>query len=101
MMPKGVELIVGAVTDDIFGQVILFGLGGIYTEIYRDVSIRLAPVSDQEAWDMVKEVKAYRILTGYRGLVPRDIPAIVDIIVKFSNLIVENPEIKQADLNPC
>ncbi|MEM1519156.1 MAG: acetate--CoA ligase family protein [Pyrobaculum sp.] len=100
MMPKGVELIVGAVTDDIFGQVILFGLGGIYTEIYRDVSIRLAPVSDQEAWDMVKEVKAYRILTGYRGLVPRDIPAIVDIIVKFSNLIVENPEIKQADLNP-
>lgn len=100
MMPKGVELIVGAVADDIFGHVILFGLGGIYTEIYRDVSIRLAPVSDQEAWDMVKEVKAYRILTGYRGLVPRDIPAIVDIIVKFSNLIVENPEIKQADLNP-
>lgn len=100
MMPKGVELIVGALTDDIFGHVILFGLGGIYTEIYRDVSIRLAPVSDQEAWDMVKEVKAYRILTGYRGLAPRDIPAIIDIIVKFSNLIVENPEIKQADLNP-
>lgn len=100
MMPKGVELIVGATTDEIFEKVVLLGLGGIYTEIYRDVSIRLAPVDTQEAWEMVKEIKAYRILTGYRGLPPRDIPAIVDIVVKFSQLVVENPEIREADLNP-
>jgi len=100
MVPKGVELIVGALYDEIFGHVILFGLGGIYTELYRDVSMRLAPLDEQDAWDMVKEVKAYKLLTGFRGTPPRDIPAVVDVIVKFSRLLEENPEITEADLNP-
>ncbi|MFB6491300.1 MAG: acetate--CoA ligase family protein [Thermoproteus sp. AZ2] len=100
MVPAGLELIIGAVYDDIFGHVIAFGLGGIFTELFRDVSMRLAPVDEDEAWRMVKEVKAYRLLQGYRGMPPRDVHAIVDILVKFSRLIVENPEIKEADLNP-
>ncbi|AET32847.1 acetate--CoA ligase family protein [Pyrobaculum ferrireducens] len=100
MVPKGVELIVGAVYDEIFGHVVLFGLGGIYTELYRDVSMRLAPLEPEDAWDMIREVKAYRLLTGYRGMPPRDVAAVVDVLIKFSRLVQENPEIREADLNP-
>ncbi|CCC82629.1 acetate--CoA ligase family protein [Thermoproteus tenax] len=100
MVPQGTELIVGAVYDDIFGHVLVFGLGGILTELYRDVSMRIVPVEEEDAWDMIREVRAYKLLTGYRGTAPRDLPAIVDIIVKFSKLLSENPEIKEADLNP-
>lgn len=97
MVPKGVELIVGAVYDEIFGHVVAFGLGGIFTELYKDISMRIAPI---DAVEMIREVKAYRLLTGFRGMPPRDIPAIVDILVKFSRLVEDNPEIKEADLNP-
>ncbi|ABL87663.1 acetyl-CoA synthetase (ADP-forming) beta subunit [Pyrobaculum islandicum DSM 4184] len=100
MVPKGVELIIGTVYDEIFGHVILFGLGGIYTEVYKDVSMRIVPITEEDAWEMIREVKAYRILTGYRGMPPRDVAAVVDILVKFSRLVQENPEIREADLNP-
>ncbi|AEA12931.1 ATP-grasp domain protein [Thermoproteus uzoniensis 768-20] len=100
MVPQGVELIIGAVYDDIFGHVLAFGLGGILTELYRDVSMRLVPIEEEDAWEMLREVKAYRLLTGYRGTPPRDLHAIVDIIVKFSRLLSENPAIREADLNP-
>lgn len=100
MVPKGVELIIGAVYDDIFGHVVAFGLGGIFTELFRDVSMRLAPIDEEEAWRMVKEVRAYKLLLGYRGTAPRDLHAVVDVLVKFSGLIAENPEIREADLNP-
>lgn len=100
MVPQGTELIIGAVYDEIFGHVVAFGLGGILTELYRDISMRLVPVEEEDAWEMVREVKAYKLLTGYRGTPPRDIHAIVDIIVKFSRLLAENPAIREADLNP-
>lgn len=100
MVSQGVELIIGAVYDDIFGHVVAFGLGGILTELYRDISMRLVPLDEEDAWGMVKEVKAYRLLTGYRGTPPRDVHAVVDIIVKFSRLLAENPAIREADLNP-
>lgn len=100
MVPPGVELIIGAVYDEIFGHVVAFGLGGVLTELYRDISMRLVPVEEEDAWEMIKEVKAYRLLTGYRGMPPRDLHAIVDIVVKFSRLLAENPAIKEADLNP-
>ncbi|MGC8583072.1 MAG: acetate--CoA ligase family protein [Thermoproteus sp.] len=100
MVPQGVELIIGAVYDDIFGHVLAFGLGGILTELYKDVSMRLVPVEEEDAWEMLREVRAYRLLTGYRGTPPRDLHAIVDIIVKFSRLLSENPAIREADLNP-
>jgi acetyl-CoA synthetase (ADP-forming) len=100
MVPKGVELIVGAVYDEIFGHVVAFGLGGIFTELYKDISMRIAPIDEQDAVEMIREVKAYRLLTGFRGTPPRDIPAIVDILIKFSHLVEDNPEIREADLNP-
>ena len=100
MVPKGVELIVGAVYDEIFGHVVVFGLGGIFTELYRDISMRIAPIDEQDAIEMIREVKAYRLLTGFRGVPPRDVPAVVDILIKFSRLVEDNPEIREADLNP-
>ncbi len=100
MVPKGVELIVGAVCDEIFGHVVAFGLGGIFTELYKDISMRIAPIDEQDAVEMIHEVKAYRLLTGFRGTPPRDIPTIVDILIKFSRLVEDNPEIREADLNP-
>jgi acyl-CoA synthetase (NDP forming) len=100
MVPKGVELIVGAVYDEIFGHVVAFGLGGIFTELYKDISMRIAPIDEQDAVEMIREVKAYRLLTGFRGMPPRDIPAVVDILIKFSRLVEDNPEIREADLNP-
>ena len=100
MVPKGVELIVGAVYDEIFGHVVAFGLGGIFTELYKDISMRIAPIDEQDAVEMIREVKAYKLLTGFRGMPPRDIPAIVDILIKFSRLVEDNPEIREADLNP-
>jgi acyl-CoA synthetase (NDP forming) len=100
MVPKGVELIVGAVYDEIFGHVVAFGLGGIFTELYKDISMRIAPIDEQDAVEMIREVKAYRLLTGFRGMPPRDIPAVVDILIKFSRLVENNPEIREADLNP-
>jgi acyl-CoA synthetase (NDP forming) len=93
MVPKGVELIVGAVYNEIFGHVVAFGLGGIFTELYKDISMRIAPI---DAVEVIREVKAYRLLTGFRGM----LPAIVDILVKFSRLVEDNPEIREADLNP-
>lgn len=100
MIPRGVELIVGSLYDDVFGHIVLFGLGGIFTELYRDISMRIIPIEPEDAWEMVREVKAYRLLTGFRGMPPRDIPAVVDIILKFARLIQDNPEIAEADLNP-
>jgi acyl-CoA synthetase (NDP forming) len=100
MVPKGVELIVGAVYDEIFGHVVAFGLGRVFTELYKDISMRIAPIDEQDAVEMIRGVKAYRLLTGFRGMPPRDIPAIVDILVKFSRLVEDNPEIKETDLNP-
>ncbi|AAL64785.1 acetate--CoA ligase family protein [Pyrobaculum aerophilum] len=100
MIPRGVELIVGSVYDEIFGHAVLFGLGGIFTELYKDISMRIIPIEPEDAWEMVQEVKAYRLLTGFRGMPPRDIPAVVDIVLKFARLIQENPEIAEADLNP-
>ncbi|MCC6020055.1 MAG: acetate--CoA ligase family protein [Thermoproteaceae archaeon] len=100
MVPRGVELIIGAVYDEIFGHLIAFGLGGIYTELLRDFTMRVAPIDEHDAWEMVREVRAYRLLTGFRGMPPRDIDAIVDVLIKFSRLVTENPEIREADLNP-
>ncbi|ABM81166.1 acetate--CoA ligase family protein [Hyperthermus butylicus] len=100
MVPSDLEVIVGATRDQIFGPLLMFGLGGIFVEVLKDVSFRLAPVTPIDAEEMIKEIKAYRILEGYRGKPPRDIEALKDIIVKTSKLMLENPEIQDIDLNP-
>jgi len=100
MVPPSIEVIVGGIRDDVFGPAITFGLGGIFVEVLRDASFRIAPVSIDEAFEMINEVKARRILEGYRGQGPADKKAIADIIVNVGRLMIENEEVESIDLNP-
>jgi acetyl-CoA synthetase (ADP-forming) len=100
MAPESTEVIVGAIKDPQFGQTLMFGLGGIFVEILKDVTFRIAPVSEQEAQEMITEVKAYPLLQGYRGTPPADTDAIKKILLATSKLVMEHPEIKELDLNP-
>ncbi|KSW12779.1 acetyl-CoA synthetase [Pyrodictium occultum] len=98
--PGGVELVVGAVRDPVFGPAVMFGLGGIFVEVFRDVSFRVSPFTRRDAEEMIREVRAYRILRGVRGLPPRDIGALVDIVMAVQRLMEENPEVRGLDINP-
>ena len=100
MAPESTEVIVGAIKDPQFGQTLMFGLGGIFVEILKDVTFRIAPVTEQEAKEMITEVKAYPLLQGYRGQPQADINAILQIILSTSKLVMDRPEIKELDLNP-
>ena len=100
MVHEGVEVIVGGKKDKDFGQVIMVGLGGIYTELLDDVVFRIAPLTKEECLEMLKELKGYRIFTGARGSDPSDTDALADILVRFSKLLVDFPQISEADLNP-
>lgn len=100
MAPSSTEVIVGALKDEQFGPTVMFGLGGIFVEILRDVAFRIAPVTKQEAELMITEIKAYPVLKGYRNQPPLDINAIAEIIVNASKLVTDHQEIKELDLNP-
>jgi len=100
MVPKGKEMIIGAVKDPQFGHLIMFGLGGIYTNILRDFSFRLSPVTLTEARKMVRETKAYMLLRGVRGEPRSDINSVVNVIMRLSQLVRDFPEIAEIDINP-
>jgi acetyl-CoA synthetase (ADP-forming) len=100
MAPPSTEVIVGAIKDPQFGHALMFGLGGVFVEVLKDVTFRIVPISEEEAREMIGEVKAYPLLRGYRGMPPADIEAIVQILLKTSRLVSEHPEIKELDLNP-
>jgi acyl-CoA synthetase (NDP forming) len=100
MAPQSTEVIVGAIKDPQFGQTLMFGLGGVFVELLKDVTFRIAPITHEEAQEMITEVKAYPLLKGYRNTPPADIDAIVTILVNTSRLIMDYPEIKELDLNP-
>jgi len=100
MAPPGREIIIGGLVDPQFGQTLMFGLGGVFVEVLRDVTLRIAPIVKQDAQEMIREIKAYPILKGYRGQPPADEDAIVDILLRASDLMMENQEISQMDLNP-
>jgi acyl-CoA synthetase (NDP forming) len=100
MVAHGQECIIGMIRDRQFGPVIMFGLGGIFVEVLKDVSFRVAPLADEDIDEMIEEIKGYKILTGIRGEKPKDINAIKDIIAKLSQIAVESPEINEIDLNP-
>jgi acetyl-CoA synthetase (ADP-forming) len=100
MVAPSTEVIIGAIKDPQFGQTLMFGLGGIFVELLGDVTFRVAPISKIEAFEMISEVKAYPILKGYRNKSAVDIASLTKLIVKTSNLIMENPQIKELDLNP-
>jgi acetyltransferase len=100
MASKGQECIIGMVRDPQFGPVIMFGLGGIFVEVLRDISFRVAPLTAEDIDEMIQEIKGYRILTGIRGQEPKDIYALKDILAKLSQIATDNPEIQEVDLNP-
>lgn len=100
MAPASTEVIVGAIKDPQFGPAIMFGLGGIFVEVLKDVTFRVAPITEDEAREMISEVKAYPLLKGYRNTPPADIEAIVKILLNTSKLVMEHEEIKELDLNP-
>ena len=100
MAPGGQECILGMIRDNQFGPVIMFGLGGIFVEVLKDVSFRVAPMTEQDLDDMIQEIKGYRLLTGIRGEKSKDIGAIKEILAKLNEIAVDNPEIREIDLNP-
>lgn len=101
MLPEGVEVICGVSNDPIFGPVLMFGLGGVFVEVFKDISFRVAPLTYTEALDMIKQTKGYEILKGTRGKAPVDIDAIIDVLMKLSQLASDYPDqIQELDINP-
>jgi len=100
MVTKGEEVILGVKRDPSFGAVIMFGLGGLFVEIFRDVSFRVAPVGPRSASEMIREIRAYSMLAGARGKKPRDIRSVEEAIQRLAALALDIPEIKELDINP-
>jgi acetate---CoA ligase (ADP-forming) len=99
MAKPGVEVIVGVTMDATFGPMIMFGLGGVYVEILKDVSFRSIPIDDSDAENMIEEIKGYPLLKGYRGN-SADILSLKQLLLKISDFVVKNPDISEMDLNP-
>jgi len=100
MARPGIEIIVGMHKDAQFGPIIMFGLGGIFVEVLKDVSFRLIPIVKRDAEEMIKEIKGYALLNGYRGQEPAHIPSLVDVLLKLSAMVEKTSEIKEIDINP-
>ena len=100
MLPKGKETILGMTRDRRLGPLLMFGLGGIYTEALRDVAFRLAPLRREVAGEMVKGIRSYRLLEGVRGEPPSDVAAITESLLRLSQLVTEHTRIQELDINP-
>jgi len=100
MLPKGKEIILGMTRDPKFGPLLMFGLGGIYTEALRDVAFRLAPLREGVAKEMVRDIRSYRLLEGVRGEPPSDMAAVAECLMRLSQLVTEHPRIQELDINP-
>jgi acetyl-CoA synthetase (ADP-forming) len=99
-MIQGTELIVGTTEDPQFGPMIMFGVGGIFVEVYKDVSFRLVPITNGDALDMLNEIHGKALLTGVRGLPKADTEQLLKILMNVSDLVASYPEIKEMDINP-
>ena len=99
-VPKGVEVIAGAVKDEQFGVVVMFGTGGVAVELMKDVSFRLAPIDRTEALEMMSEVKGFPLLTGFRGDTIKDVFAIADVLVKIAEIVEKTDGLKELEINP-
>ena len=101
MLPPGLEVIIGIKKDPIFGPTVVFGLGGIFVEVLKDAVTRVAPLCEEDARSMINELKGKALLDGVRGQLPRDVNALVSILLKVSRLAVElEDSIEEMDINP-
>ena len=100
MVEGGLELLISVTDDPLFGPVVAFGLGGMHVEILRDVVHRVTPLTDKDAAEMVRGVRGYPLLTGYRGAPPADVGALEDLLLRVSRLVEELPEVAGLELNP-
>jgi acetyl coenzyme A synthetase (ADP forming)-like protein len=100
MIEGGIETIVGVTRDATFGPIVLFGLGGVAVELLRDVSLRVAPLTDRDVDEMVHEIRAHPLLEGYRGRPRANVESIMDLLHRVSRLAMDHPEIQELDLNP-
>ncbi|GAB6101390.1 acetate--CoA ligase family protein [Thermococcus atlanticus] len=101
MLKVGKEIIIGVTEDPQFGHALMFGLGGIFVEVLKDVTFRIIPIEEKDAWKMLREIKSYPILAGARGEPPADMKAIVDLMLRVSKLVDDLRDyIKEMDLNP-
>ena len=98
--PRGQEVIIGMKRDPGFGPLLMFGLGGIYVELFKDVSFRVAPIGEREALEMIQATRAGRLLTGFRGQAPADVAAVVDCLCRLSQLALDFPQISEIEVNP-
>ena len=100
MVTGGQEVIVGIKRDPSFGPVVMFGLGGIFVEVFQDVSFRVAPLAEEEAREMMEEVRSYPLLAGSRGSAARDVEAVREVLLRAGQLALDCPQIKELDINP-
>jgi acyl-CoA synthetase (NDP forming) len=100
MAEPGLELVIGMIKDQQFGPMLMFGIGGTLVELIRDVSFRIIPLTKDDAADMIRQVKAYRLLEGFRGQPAVDVDNLENLLLNISGFIDENPEIKEMDINP-
>jgi acyl-CoA synthetase (NDP forming) len=96
----GAELIVGAVRDGTFGPTVMVGAGGVFAEVLGDVAFRLAPLREDDALEMLRELRAYKTLTGFRNVPPLDVAALAQVAVKLGDVMADHPEVVEVDLNP-
>ncbi len=100
MAPKGQECIIGMIRNPQFGAVLMFGLGGIFVEVLKDVSFRVAPPSDLDLEEMIHEIKGYPLLGGVRGQKPKDTGILKDLLRRIAQMAANHPEIQEVDINP-
>ena len=100
MINGGIELMIGVAEDSSFGPLVGFGLGGIHVEILADIVFRVTPLTDQDAYEMVRGIRGYRLLEGYRGHPPGDVQAVEEVLLRVSRMVEDIPEVRELDLNP-
>jgi acyl-CoA synthetase (NDP forming) len=100
MAKMGTEIIMGMIKDASFGPVVMFGLGGVLVEVLKDVSFRIVPIEKADAQEMTSEIQGKKLLEGYRGQDPADVPYLHDMLVKLSDFVNETPGIEEIDMNP-
>ena len=100
MARPGIEIIMGMIKDPSFGPVVMFGLGGVFVEVLKDVAFRIVPIEKSDAEDMINEIKGKKLLEGYRGQEPADVDYLQQMLLRLSDFVNATPEIEEVDMNP-